>query len=530
MATANTAVGPNFNFPGPVGTKRRRMRSGGNVSNLTNNASAVPSSTLDLDELDEFQHDSEHTVTLAEADDVGEKVVQTSKCKGATTIPIFLKKTYKMIDTCDPSIASWSEEGDMFVVKDPEVFASRVIPQYFDHNKFSSFARQLNFYGFRKMQSKPIRNSDFDVGTAKHVTFFNENFQRGRCDLLKKIQRSTRGSAAGSGQDQAREIQTLRDQVANLENKIQELSTSSEERFRRLELDMLARIEQLMMTLQQQQAQLRLHSAASVGNSVSSGSHGGMQAPISISNGSINGRHQSQTWESLQLPRNNSSATANSTPPSGNFTQVPPQRQHIQQASSTGSNGPTLPPHPKQKQFPRTGSIGPAGLPNAMGAPPDRLNSLRGISTLSRGLSSVNRGTSVESSASAVLMRNSWEDKLFSMLMLDEQHAQNAGSMTASNNSINNNMNNNITAQANLVAPNSMHGNMGDNAIVNTPLNYNGMMMMGNNMNGQGVPPIIPEQSPAEKLQQQQLDDHQLQGNSNNPADDLSSVSSSDIP
>ena len=31
----------------------------------------------------------------------------------------------------------------MFVVKDPDMFATQVIPQYFDHNKFSSFARQV---------------------------------------------------------------------------------------------------------------------------------------------------------------------------------------------------------------------------------------------------------------------------------------------------------------------------------------------------------------------------------------------------
>ena len=62
-----------FKFPGPIGTKRRRMRSGGNVSTMSNN---------------------EPVVTLAEADDVGEKIVQTSKCKGATTIPIFLKSKF----------------------------------------------------------------------------------------------------------------------------------------------------------------------------------------------------------------------------------------------------------------------------------------------------------------------------------------------------------------------------------------------------------------------------------------------------
>ena len=59
-----------LNFPGPIGTKRRRMRSGGNVSTGSNNTSK---------RLDEVENISEQTTT------------QTSKCKGATTIPIFLK-------------------------------------------------------------------------------------------------------------------------------------------------------------------------------------------------------------------------------------------------------------------------------------------------------------------------------------------------------------------------------------------------------------------------------------------------------
>ena len=42
-------------------------------------------------------------VTLAEADDVGEQVVQTSKCKGATTIPIFLKSKFCYCDLISSS-------------------------------------------------------------------------------------------------------------------------------------------------------------------------------------------------------------------------------------------------------------------------------------------------------------------------------------------------------------------------------------------------------------------------------------------
>ena len=79
MATAATTS--QMQFPASLQGKRRRMRSGNNVSTLTNNEPRPPS-------------DNEPVVTLAEADDVGEKIVQTSKCKGATTIPIFLKSEF----------------------------------------------------------------------------------------------------------------------------------------------------------------------------------------------------------------------------------------------------------------------------------------------------------------------------------------------------------------------------------------------------------------------------------------------------
>lgn len=96
--------------------------------------------------------------------------------------------------------------------------------------------------------------------------------------------------------------------------------------------------------------------------------------------------------------------------------------------TSAPGPGPTLPPHPKQKSLPPTlpphpkqKNLSPTGLPGAMSLPPSRLNSLaRG---LSRGISNLSRGVSVESNASAVLLRNSWEDKFFSMLMLGENDA-----------------------------------------------------------------------------------------------------------
>jgi hypothetical protein len=39
--------------------------------------------------------------------------------KNVRKIPIFLEKTYCMIEMCDPTICGWTDDGEMFVVKNP---------------------------------------------------------------------------------------------------------------------------------------------------------------------------------------------------------------------------------------------------------------------------------------------------------------------------------------------------------------------------------------------------------------------------
>ncbi|XP_020239991.1 heat stress transcription factor A-3 [Cajanus cajan] len=92
-------------------------------------------------------------------------------------VPPFLSKTFDLVDdpTLDP-IISWGSAGFTFVVWDPLEFARIVLPRHFKHNNFSSFVRQLNTYGFRKID-------------ADKWEFFNEAFQRGNKHLLKNIQR-----------------------------------------------------------------------------------------------------------------------------------------------------------------------------------------------------------------------------------------------------------------------------------------------------------------------------------------------------
>eukprot|EP00550_Attheya_septentrionalis_P010475 CAMPEP_0198302920 /NCGR_PEP_ID=MMETSP1449-20131203/56621_1 /TAXON_ID=420275 /ORGANISM="Attheya septentrionalis, Strain CCMP2084" /LENGTH=425 /DNA_ID=CAMNT_0044005399 /DNA_START=62 /DNA_END=1339 /DNA_ORIENTATION=- len=146
-----------------------------------------------------------------------------------TECPIFLRKTYHMIDTCDPEVASWSGDGETFVVKNTDVFEKKIIPQFFKHSKFSSFVRQLNFYGFRKIKYSDTIKIDpkLEAATANFWRFRHAKFQRGKPEQLIEITRSNGQSTPASPAsvpDKPEQVKSLKTEVTTLKQRIESMS------------------------------------------------------------------------------------------------------------------------------------------------------------------------------------------------------------------------------------------------------------------------------------------------------------------
>ena len=97
-------------------------------------------------------------------------------------VPGFILKLWRMVNDpqCDELI-SWSDNGQSFIINNPPRF-SQELSKYFKHNNLSSFIRQLNMYGFRKVAT--IENPGAD-----DLHFYHPDFLRGCKERLENIKR-----------------------------------------------------------------------------------------------------------------------------------------------------------------------------------------------------------------------------------------------------------------------------------------------------------------------------------------------------
>jgi hypothetical protein len=105
------------------------------------------------------------------------------------SVPAFLKKLYNIVnDPQSNDLIIWSETGNSFIIKKPQEFAKEILPRFFKHNNLASFVRQLNLYGFHKIQhlQQGVLQPDEQ---SEQLEFNNTNFIYNQPDLLVHITR-----------------------------------------------------------------------------------------------------------------------------------------------------------------------------------------------------------------------------------------------------------------------------------------------------------------------------------------------------
>ena len=82
----------------------------------------------------------------------------------------FLEKLFKIISNKkNNKIIHWNDDGTRVVISDPMKFSQKILLKNFKHDNYSSFIRQLNIYGFTKINN---------IYKSTEEQFFNEKFRK----------------------------------------------------------------------------------------------------------------------------------------------------------------------------------------------------------------------------------------------------------------------------------------------------------------------------------------------------------------
>ncbi|XP_069723799.1 heat shock factor protein 3-like isoform X2 [Phaenicophaeus curvirostris] len=107
---------------------------------------------------------------------------------GGPAVPGFLAKLWALVeDPHSDHVICWSANGENFCILDEQKFAKELLPKYFKHNNISSFIRQLNMYGFRKVIA--LENGMITVEKSSVIEFQHPFFKQGKAHLLENIKR-----------------------------------------------------------------------------------------------------------------------------------------------------------------------------------------------------------------------------------------------------------------------------------------------------------------------------------------------------
>jgi hypothetical protein len=165
------------------------LERGSAASNILAGSSAGGSTRFPEKQQKTRRDDSEHSVkktdkTLelpksVEVDEADEEEDADNQDPNSDTFPF---KLYRMLSEAEKDgkedIVSFLHHGRAFAIHKPRDFVAEIMPKYFTTSRMSSFQRQLNLYGFRRITEGQDKGG-----------YFHENFVKGRKSLCKKIRR-----------------------------------------------------------------------------------------------------------------------------------------------------------------------------------------------------------------------------------------------------------------------------------------------------------------------------------------------------
>uniref|UniRef100_A0A0A9EVC7 HSF-type DNA-binding domain-containing protein n=1 Tax=Arundo donax TaxID=35708 RepID=A0A0A9EVC7_ARUDO len=117
-------------------------------------------------------------------------------------------------DPATDAVVRWGVASNTFLVLDPAAFSDYLLPSYFKHRNFASFVRQLNTYGFRKVDTD-------------RWEFAHESFLCGQAQLLPLIVRKKKAGCRELGEEgeevrgTIKAVQRLREEQRGMDEELQ---------------------------------------------------------------------------------------------------------------------------------------------------------------------------------------------------------------------------------------------------------------------------------------------------------------------